>query len=64
MLCTLYRYEKRTEYVDNLQLVSWWEFYSNENTLSEWDDDDVQFYDEENDDFGLLYFLCQWFYFE
>ena len=44
------RYTKEAEYVNNLKIVSWWEFYSNESNLNEWDDE-VQFYDEENDTF-------------
>ncbi|KAL5272312.1 hypothetical protein ACHWQZ_G000510 [Mnemiopsis leidyi] len=44
------RYKKEAEYVNDLKIVSWWEFYSNESNLDEWDDE-VQFYDEENDAF-------------
>jgi len=48
--CLTPRYRKEAEFVDNLKIVSWWEFHSNENNLDEWDDE-VQFYDEENDTF-------------
>lgn len=44
------RYKKQVEYINNLKLVSWWEFYANESNLHEWDED-FQFYDEEADTF-------------
>ncbi|XP_063692029.1 uncharacterized protein LOC134824191 isoform X2 [Bolinopsis microptera] len=48
--CITPRYKREEEYVNNLKIVSWWEFYSNESNLNEWDDE-VQFYDEETDTF-------------
>lgn len=48
--CLTPRYSREEQYVDDLKIVSWWEFHSNESNLNEWDDD-VQFYNEETDTF-------------